>query len=60
MKKSKIALKPYLQTIAEYCDTLSNEELADIIIGLAKDVPTSGGSLCQGSFDSTGSLSPIH
>lgn len=42
MKKSKIALKPYLQTITGYCDTLSNKELTDIIIGLAKDVPTSG------------------
>jgi hypothetical protein len=27
MKKSKIALKPYLNTIAGFCDTLSNEEL---------------------------------
>ncbi len=42
MKKSKIALKPYLDTIAGYCDTLSNEELTDIIIRLAKDVSTSG------------------
>ena len=42
MKKSKIALKPYLDIIAGFCDTLSNEELTDIIIGLAKDVPTSG------------------
>jgi hypothetical protein len=42
MKKPKIALKPYLDTIAGYCDTLSNEELTNIIIGLAKDVSTSG------------------
>jgi len=42
MKKSKIALKPYLDTIIGYCDTLSNEELTDIIIRLAKDVLTSG------------------
>lgn len=42
MKKSKIALKPYLESITGYCDTLSNEELTEIIIGLAKDVPTSG------------------
>jgi hypothetical protein len=42
MKKPKIALKPYLDTISGYCDTLSNEELTNIIIGLAKDVPTSG------------------
>ncbi len=41
MKKSKIALKPYLDTIAGYCDTLSNQELKDVIITLAKDVPTS-------------------
>jgi hypothetical protein len=42
VKKPKIALKPYLDTISGYCGTLSNEELANIIIGLAKDVPTSG------------------
>jgi hypothetical protein len=42
MREARIALKPYLQTIDGYCDTLSNEELTDIIIGLAKDVPTSG------------------
>ena len=42
MEKSKIALKPYLDTITGYCSTLSNEELTDIIISLAKDVPTSG------------------
>ena len=42
MKKSKIALKPYLDTIVDHCSRLSNDELKDIIIGLAKDVPTSG------------------
>ncbi|RKX61475.1 MAG: hypothetical protein DRP37_03865 [Thermodesulfobacteriota bacterium] len=42
MEKSKIALKPYLDTITGYCSTLSNEELTNIIISLAKDVPTSG------------------
>jgi tetratricopeptide (TPR) repeat protein len=42
VKKSKIALKPYLDTIAGYCSTLSNQELTDILICLAKDVPTSG------------------
>jgi len=42
VEKSKIALKPYLDTITGYCSTLSNEELTDIIISLAKDVPTSG------------------
>jgi hypothetical protein len=35
-------MKPYLDTIAGYCNTLSNEELTDIIISFAKDVPTSG------------------
>ena len=42
MKKSKIALKPYLDTITGYCKSLSNEELTNIIVTLAKDVPTSG------------------
>jgi tetratricopeptide (TPR) repeat protein len=42
MQKSKIALKPFLDKIAGYCDTLSIEDLTDIIIRLAKDVPTSG------------------
>jgi tetratricopeptide (TPR) repeat protein len=42
VKKSKIALKPYLDTIAGYCSTLSNKELTHILICLAKDIPTSG------------------
>jgi tetratricopeptide (TPR) repeat protein len=42
IKKSKIALKPYLDSIFGYCDTLSKEELTKIIIGMAKDVSTSG------------------
>jgi len=42
VEKSKIALKPYLDTITGYCSSLSNEELTDIITSLAKDVPTSG------------------
>lgn len=42
MNKAKIALKPYLDTISGYCDTLSNQELTKVIIGLAKDVSTSG------------------
>jgi hypothetical protein len=42
VKKSKIALKPYLDTIAGYCDTLSNQELTAILLSLARDVPTSG------------------
>ncbi|MBW2590372.1 MAG: hypothetical protein JRD71_06590, partial [Deltaproteobacteria bacterium] len=40
MKKTKIALKPYLYKITEYCSALSNKELTDVIISLAKDVPT--------------------
>ncbi len=42
MKKSKIALKPYLDIIAGYYSTLSNQELTDILISLARDAPTSG------------------
>ena len=42
MKKSKIALKPYLDTIAGYCSNLSNQELTDILLCLARDVATSG------------------
>jgi len=42
VNKSKIALKPYLDTIAGYCSNLSNQELTDILICLARDVPTSG------------------
>lgn len=42
MNHSRIALKPYLDAISGYCDTLSNEELTDVIISLAKDVSTSG------------------
>jgi len=41
MRETKMALKPYLDSIAGHCDTLSNKELTNIIIGLAKDVPTS-------------------
>ena len=40
MKKSKIALKPYLDTISGYCRSLSNQELTNMIVNLAKDVPT--------------------
>jgi len=42
VNKPKIALKPYLDTIAGYCSTLSNQELTDILLCLAGDVPTSG------------------
>jgi len=42
VKKPKIALKPYLEKITGYCSTLSNQELTDILIRLARDIPTSG------------------
>jgi len=42
VKKSKIALKPYLDEIAAYCSALSNQELTDILLSLARDIPTSG------------------
>ncbi len=42
MKNSKIALKPYLDTITGYCNSLSRQELTDIIVTLAKDVSTTG------------------
>jgi len=41
MKKIQIALKPYLDKITAHCSALSNKELTDMIISLAKDVPTS-------------------
>jgi hypothetical protein len=41
MKKTRIALKPYLDKITEHCSPLSKKELSDMIISLAKDVPTS-------------------
>jgi len=42
VKKPKVALKPYLEKITGYCSTLSNQELTDILIRLARDIPTSG------------------
>lgn len=42
MRKTRIALKPYLDKIAGHCETLSNKALVGVIIGLAKSVPTSG------------------
>ena len=41
MKKIQIALKPYLDKITAHCSALSYKELTDVIISLAKDVPTS-------------------
>ncbi len=40
MKTSIIALKPYLDIIKGHCELLSNKELNDVIIGLAKGVTT--------------------
>jgi len=52
VKKSKIALKPYLDTIAGYCSNLSNQELTDILLRLARDVPTSGRVSFLGKIES--------
>lgn len=41
MKKTRIALKPYLNKINEHCCALSKKELTDVIISLAKNAPTS-------------------
>ncbi len=41
MKKTRMALKPYLDKITEHCRTLSKKELTDVIISLAKDATTS-------------------
>ncbi|MEK7275337.1 MAG: hypothetical protein AAB110_08770 [Candidatus Desantisbacteria bacterium] len=39
LSQSKIALKPYLEIIKNHCEQLSNEELADVILRLAQEVP---------------------
>ena len=36
MKTTKLALKPYLDAVAAHCDTLSQEQLKQVILGLAK------------------------
>jgi len=41
MNQNRIALKPYLERIKEFCLPLSKEELADVVVGLGKDVSTS-------------------
>ncbi|MFO7556884.1 MAG: hypothetical protein R6W88_16925 [Desulfobacterales bacterium] len=41
MKKTRIALKPYLDKINEHCCALSKKELTDVIISLAKNATTS-------------------
>ncbi len=42
MKKARIALKPYLDTIQGYCSSLTKAELTGIIMRLAQDVSTAG------------------
>lgn len=37
----RIAMKPYLDSVTEICDTLSREELVELILELARDEPTS-------------------
>lgn len=39
MQNSKIALKPYIEEIEQYCNQRSHDELAGIIINLAKEIP---------------------
>ena len=41
MHPNRIALKPYLERIQEFCRPLSEEELTGVVAGLAKDVSTS-------------------
>ena len=41
MRIKNIAIKPYLEKIAAYCDALTNTQLKEVIFSLAKDIPTS-------------------
>ena len=41
MTQDRIALKPYLEQIKEFCLPLSSEELIEVVVSLAKDVSTS-------------------
>lgn len=41
MSQNRIALKPYLERIQEFCRPLSKEELTGLLVNMAKDVPTS-------------------
>ncbi|HKI49718.1 MAG TPA: hypothetical protein VKA69_10360 [Desulfobacteria bacterium] len=41
MTQNRIALKPYLEQIKEFCLPLSKEELTEVVAGLGKDVSTS-------------------
>ncbi|MCP4351800.1 MAG: hypothetical protein GY795_40580 [Desulfobacterales bacterium] len=39
---SKMALKPYLEAVKNYCEGLSREELSETILQLAQEVPVNG------------------
>ncbi len=39
---SKIALKPYLEAVKDYCEGLSKEELTETVLKLAQEVPVGG------------------
>lgn len=39
MKTSKLAFKPFMEEVAAFCDTLSPEQLKQVILGLANTVP---------------------
>ncbi|WP_321494235.1 hypothetical protein [uncultured Desulfobacter sp.] len=38
---NRISLKPYLETIEDFCSRLSREELLELVLALAKDEPAS-------------------
>lgn len=40
MKKKLLALKPYLETVETHCSRLSKQEIAEVILGLARAVPS--------------------
>jgi hypothetical protein len=40
MSQNRIALKPYLERIQEFCLPLSKEDLTEVLAGLGKDVST--------------------
>ena len=40
--EKRISLKPYLESIERHCQKLSREELIDLILGLAREVPSRG------------------
>lgn len=52
MKRERIALKPYLETIESYCNGLSKEELKEVIMSFGKDVSTSGRAAFLESLES--------